>query len=124
MGLAVSDQARIFSFPLSVLSIGSPNYLTELKRIITEKGVDVIVIGYPLRTDGSKSKSCEKVDEFKRELSEHFPGMEIVLWDERFTSKLANDAMAEIGINSRKRRNTVDSVAASIILQNYLESIR
>ncbi|MDD3626496.1 MAG: Holliday junction resolvase RuvX [bacterium] len=124
IGVAVSDPDRVFSFPLIVLENTMPGILNKLEEIIKEKGITDIVIGYPLRTDGTRSKSCEKIDEFNLKLQEKFPDLKIINWDERFTSKIANDAMMATGINSKKRRNTVDAVAASLILQNYLESIQ
>ena len=124
VGLAVSDSSMIFSFPLKVLENKPVKIFKELGEIIKEKEIDLIIIGYPLRTDGERSKTCDKVDDFMNKINEHFPGLKIITWDERFTSKMANDVLVEHSVHWSKRKSVVDAIAASLILQNYLESVK
>lgn len=124
VGLAVSDSARIFSFPLKVLENKPVKTFKELGEVITEKGIDLIIIGYPLRTDGERSKTCDKVDDFINKINEYFPDLKIITWDERFTSKMATDVLVDHSVHWSKRKSVVDAIAASLILQNYLESVK
>ncbi|MEO1256380.1 MAG: Holliday junction resolvase RuvX, partial [Bacteroidota bacterium] len=84
-----------------------------------------IVLGMPKNTDGSDTNATSLVQAFVNRFKKVFPTKELVLHDERFTSKMAMDAMISGGVKKKDRRNkgNVDKVSATIILQSYLESI-
>ena len=82
-------------------------------------GAAAVVVGYPLRLDGSAGIQCEKVDRFIAALQEVVP-VPVIAWDETLSTKEAEGLMREAGVARRKRRGMVDRVAAAVILQDYL----
>ena len=96
----------------------------RLKALVAQEDVRGFVLGMPTRLDGSDTDSTAAVRAFEQRLRKMFPALEVVLWDEQFTSKMAVDAMVRAGFSKKKRRNKalVDQISATIILQEYLES--
>ena len=95
--------------------------MDAIKQVIDEYNVVKIVIGLPRNMNGSIGPQCEKTLQFADTLRDTI-GLEVVLWDERLTTVLAERALLEADLSRKKRRKVIDSVAASIILQSYLES--
>jgi len=120
VGLALSDVGRVFAQPFLTLN-NDENLLEKLQEICVEKGVERIVVGLPVRTDGKIGRLEEIVREFARELEEK-TGLTVILWDERFSSVVASYYTSSLKeIDSRKIK---DKIEASVILQSYLESVR
>jgi len=118
-GLAISDPNRIIASPLDTIASATLENWLELeipKRQITE-----IVLGYPTRLDGSDSHVTQNIRLLKQVLEEKFPLLQINLFDERFSSKMASSAIAQMGHKKKKQdKGLVDQVAAALILQEYL----
>lgn len=93
------------------------NYIS---RYIKEEKVDIIVLGLPKHLSSDMGERAQISLDFKKLLEEK-TGKEVVLWDERFTTKQAIDAMKEAGLSEKKRQEKKDMLAAVIILQNYLD---
>ena len=120
VGLALSDIGKVFAQPFLTLN-NDENLLEKLQKVCVDKGVERIVVGLPVRTDGRIGRSEEIVREFARELEEK-TGLTVILWDERFSSVVASYYTSSLKeIDSRKIK---DKVEASVILQSYLESVR
>ncbi|WP_421763431.1 Holliday junction resolvase RuvX [Ekhidna sp.] len=123
-GLAVTDPMEIIASPLDVI----PSHTLEnfLKDYFKNEEVKRVVIGMPINTDGSATNATPLVQAFINRFKKVFPSMELILHDERYTSKMALDAMITGGMKKKDRRNkgNVDKVSATIILQSYLESIQ
>ena len=120
VGLALSDIGKVFAQPFLTLN-NDENLLEKLQKVCVDKGVERIVIGLPVRTDGKIGRSEELVREFARELEEK-TGLTVILWDERFSSVVASYYTSSLKeIDSRKIK---DRIEASVILQSYLESVR
>jgi putative Holliday junction resolvase len=121
IGLAISDNNWKMSFPLAVLQ--SHGVFRDLFRIIEEREVSVIVVGNPLSLSGyDHGAQNEKVKKFVRKLMQ-IQDLNIVLWDERFSSIAAQRSIEELQITSRgKQKAVIDKVAASFILQGFLDS--
>ncbi len=119
VGLAISDSLGMVATPLTVLERRSA--VDDIVKLVQDRDVGTIVVGLPTGLDGTEGQSARDArslgDELKRQT-----GVEIVFRDERFTSRMAENALLESGMRRRDRRNTVDKVAASIILQDYLDS--
>ena len=103
------------------------NNEVNLKKVLTlceKEKVETIVMGYPLNFDGSKTDSTQGVEAFVKKIQKRLPKMEIILEDERLTSKMAKEAMLAGGLKKMKRRDKslVDKISATLILQSYLES--
>ena len=96
--------------------------LARIEEIIVENEVDKIVLGLPKNMDDSCGERVEKTLEFK-EMLERRTGLEVLLWDERLTTVAADEVMMEAGIRREKRKEYVDAIAASFILQGYLNSL-
>ena len=121
-GLAVTDMLGIIASPLDVVhSHELEDYLT---KYFQKEEVDKVVIGEPKKLDGSDTNATSLVRAFVNRFKKVFPNKELILHDERFTSKMALDAMIQSGSKKKDRREkgNIDKVSATIILQSYLES--
>ena len=123
IGVAVSDFRRQMAAPLTTVSIKTfQERVRTLLRISSERQAVGIVIGLPLRLDGTEGKQCQSVRAFAHNLIS-FSALPIMLWDERLTSFEADARMTKIGLSKRKRQTSIDQIAASIILQEALHAI-
>lgn len=121
-GLAVTDTLRIAANPLETVPTGRLE--TFLREYMAAEKVDAIVVGQPRTMSGADSESMRYIRPAVERLHRLFPGLEIILWDERFTSVLAHRSMLDGGMHRMARRDkaTVDRTAAAIILNDYLQS--
>ncbi len=121
IGLAVSDELGLTAQGLPTLIRKTrKNDLEILRRCILDYSVQKIVIGYPLRINGSEGIQCEKVNRFARWLTETCL-LPVMKWPETLTTKEAEDILRTAGVRWRKRKEKVDQLAACLILQNYLD---
>ncbi len=119
-GLAVTDPLKIIASPLETVPTG--RLLEWLKDYLQKEEVEAIVLGMPVNLDGTDTHTTAPVKKLMQHIKEKFPGIHIVFEDERFTSKMAMDAMISGGMKKkdRRRKGNVDKISASIILQSYL----
>lgn len=122
-GIAVTDESNIIATGLK--TIDSKNLMQELKELIDKFNIGTIVLGEPKRLNAEDTHISENVRQLKIALSKNFPKVSIEMMDERFTSKIAFDAILASGISKKKRQDKglVDEVSATIILQDYLGKI-
>ena len=121
IGLAVSDADRLISSPLTSLAYsGDKPLIRQLLALIAEHNVDTVVIGLPLREDGSEGPGCLRAREFAGRLERR--GVPVVLWDERYSSLRAEELLREGGLNRRRSIHKIDKIAASFILEDYMNS--
>lgn len=127
VGVAVSDPLFLTAQGVEIIRRKSPNKLRQtlarIEELITEYEVDRIVLGYPKNMNNTEGERCEKTQEF-RQMLERRIGLPVILWDERLTTVLADQAMMEGGIRRENRKEYVDKLAAVFILQNYLDASR
>ena len=123
-GLAVTDILRITANPL--LTIETKDLLAWLADYFAKEKVDEVVVGHPTQMDGSDSESMNYIRPFIGNFKKQFPEMPITMYDERFTSVLAHRAMLAGGMKKKDRQDkaVVDKIAACIILEGYLDSLR
>ncbi len=121
IGVAVSDPSGTFATPHDVLRAEGP-WLTELGEIIATFGVDVLLVGMPRRTDGTDGPEAGAMRAKIRKIADRFPALAIVEWDERFTTTIATQALLEGDVSRKGRKSRVDKVAATLLLQSYLDS--
>ncbi|HLI30249.1 MAG TPA: Holliday junction resolvase RuvX [Terriglobia bacterium] len=120
-GLAVSDALGLTAQGLPTLERTNLNRdLSALETLIREYEVQEIILGNPLSKDGSASPMSGRVDEFAQKLGKR-TGRAVKLWDERLTSAEAQRMLHASGIGLSKRQRAVDRVAATLILQSYLD---
>ncbi len=123
VGLAVTDPLKIIATGLT--TIPAHNSLQFVVDYTTENQVDTIVVGLPKNLNNEFSESYKYIKPFFEKLKKLLPNHNIVYYDERFTSTLANRAIIDGGVKKSRRRNDkglVDMVSATIILQSYMES--
>ncbi|MFY9115873.1 MAG: Holliday junction resolvase RuvX [Bacteroidales bacterium] len=122
VGIAVSDPLHLFAIPLQTVTI---NKVTDfLKKYVEEQPVTTFVVGYPKNLNNTPSDNAPRVMAFVTHLNRIFPDIPVVLADERFTSKMAFQAMIDGGMKRKDRQNKshVDKISAVLILQEYLQN--
>lgn len=124
VGVAVSDPLRIIASALE--TVPAAKIIEYIKNYAEKEPVCSFVVGYPMNMDNTPSEAAADVDIFLKQLKKAFPGIPVVLEDERFTSVLAHRAMIDGGMKAKDRRdkNSVDRISAAIILQSYLDRQR
>lgn len=123
-GIAVTDELRISATPLT--TVAASDVIRFVLDYMSANRVDLVVIGKPVTMRGVPSESWLYIEPFSRELRKLLPSsVEIKFYDERFTSAIAHQAMIDGGLRRKARQDkpTVDRMAATIILTDYLQSI-
>ncbi len=124
VGVAISDELLITAQGIEIIRRKEENKLRQtlarIEELIVENGVTEIVLGYPKNMNDTLGERVEKTQEFKEKL-ERRTGLPVTLWDERLTTVAADRAMMEAGIRRENRKDYVDQIAASFILQGYLD---
>jgi putative Holliday junction resolvase len=123
-GLAVTDPMQIIATGLA--TIESKELVPYLKKYFSTEQVELIVIGLPVNWDESDTHGTPLVKEAIKKINKEFPHIPLKTVDERYTSKMAKDAMLVMGMKKKDRqiKGNVDIIAATIILQEYLQSIQ
>ncbi len=119
-GIAVTDPLQIIATGLTTVPTGE--LMAFLKKYCAAEQVELFLVGLPLNLDDSPTHATPAVELFIGALKRVFPAIPVTTFDERFTSKLAKNAMLEMGLKKQQRRNKalVDEIAATIMLQEYL----
>lgn len=120
-GLAWSDPLKMIATGIG--SFDTPILEAKLKELLADQVVELIILGFPTRLDGTDTDSTAAVRTFHTKLNEWFPTIPVKLQDERFTSKQAMQVMIENGVKKKQRsdKNLINEVSAMIILQEYLD---
>lgn len=120
-GLSISDATGLLAGTPSVITEWNRDKLmARLTAYIRDEQIDEIVLGYPKNMDGSAGERAQKCEALAQELRQA-TGLPVTLWDERRTTIAAHAILHETGKKAKKHRQTVDAVAASLILQGYLD---
>jgi len=119
-GIAVTDPMQIIATGLT--TIDSKELIPFLKKYFATEEVELIIIGMPVNWDESDTHATPLVKEAIKKLKKEFPAMPVKEVDERYTSKMAKDAMLQMGLKKKDRRDKklVDEIAATIMLQEYM----
>lgn len=122
-GIAVTDPLQIIATGLT--TIHPKELIPFLKDYFSREQVELILIGWPTNWDDSATHATPLVEKFIKDLQKNFPAIPVKKVDERYTSKMAKDAMLEMGLKKMQRRKKalVDEIAATIMLQEYMRSI-
>jgi putative holliday junction resolvase len=120
-GLAVTDPLKIIATGLQ--TVETSKLLSFLKDYFSKEQVELVIIGMPVNWDDTATHATPLVQKFIKEFQKNFPSIPIKEVDERFTSKLASQAMLQMGMKKKQRQNKamLDEIAATIMLQEYLQ---
>jgi putative holliday junction resolvase len=123
IGLALSDELALLAHPTAtVLNDGSA--VATIRQLVVERKVTGIVVGIPRNMNGTFGPSADKAKKFGEELRKQLPEQGVVFWDERLTTAEAQRVLHGAGKNTKSSRPILDQVAAQILLQSYLDSLR
>lgn len=118
LGVALSDPGKKLAFPLTVIHrMGGEEDIEALKHLVRKHEVDEIVIGLPFSLDGNLGPQARRVMEFVEELTRAL-SLPVILWDERLSTVEASRRLREVGVKDKAAQ---DTLAAVIVLQNYLD---
>ena len=122
-GVAVTDPLKIVAGNLA--TVPTHQLMQYIKEYVSREQVERIVVGHPLQLNGQPSESMKYITPFVQRLTKELPDVPVVMYDERFTSAIAHQAMLDGGMkkSDRQDKNRVDAIAATIILNDYLQSI-
>src|SRR4051812_40994556 len=124
IGLALSDVQRSIASPLETIDRGKfTKDIEKLKKIIASHNVGGLVIGYPINMDGSHGPRTQSTRTFASNLEKHL-ALPMLLWDERMTTMAVERAMLEADLSRQRRAQLVDKLAASYMLQGFLDSVK
>lgn len=119
IGIAVGSFASGIAFPREVL-LNSPSLYDELRRVLDSEGIEQILLGIPIMKDATDSDFVENVRQFEETLKKKFH-LPVIRIDERLTSKIAAQKLRSSGIPAHQQKSISDSVAAQIMLQEFLD---
>ncbi len=117
IGVAIGDEELGIAKPLCVIK-NDKYVLDHIKKLVKEYSIDKIILGNPLKPSGGKSKMSIRVEQFAEDLRREMDGIEVILWDERYTTEEAKSYMR--GLSPRKKKEMRDKLSAYIILRDYL----
>lgn len=119
-GIAVTDELQIIASGLT--TIPSSTVIDFLKDYFSKEIVSKVLIGEPKQMNGQPSESASIINGFAKHFSNHFPDIQVIRVDERFTSKMAFQTMIDSGLkkNQRKNKALIDEISATIMLQDFL----
>jgi putative Holliday junction resolvase len=121
VGLALSDPSHLISQPYKTIAFVSwPGLLAELKIILKEKDVEEVIVGLPIKENGEEGEGCADARYFLSLLAKEH--IQACLWDERYSSRLAENVLRTYGKKIKDNKEKIDQIAASFILEGYLKS--
>lgn len=123
LGVALSDITKTISSPVKIIRFEEGEIdrtILELKKLINEFNVEKIILGFPKNMNNTVGESGERALAFK-ELLEHELNIQVIMQDERLTTVEATNYMLDADMSRKKRKEKIDSLAANIILQTYLD---
>ena len=123
VGVAVSDPFGSFAQALTVLSTKN-DWIDEPKKIMDTYRTTKLLVGLPLRTGGNEGPEALNIREVADTIVGRYPGLEIIFLDERFTTVIAQQSLIEGDVSRKGRNQRLDMVAASLLLQSYLDKGR
>ena len=123
-GIAITDELKITVQGLKTINNNGNDkiLLAELDKILTEYNVETIVVGMPLLLNGDKSKRAEITEKFIHKLKCKFNKIKIISQDERLTTVQAQKTMNDLGIRKEKKKELVDTISATYILESYINN--
>lgn len=121
IGIAATDACGILAHPVESIHLKRTDPMARIAQLIEQKGIRTLVLGLPLRQDGTEGTACTKVRNFAAALRQNFPGMPLNLVDEYLTTATAQQKLHQAGKKAKNFRPIIDQAAAVEILNNWME---
>ena len=121
IGVAVSDPLGMFAQGIAVWKADS-DWLSELEKACEKYDTGCLLLGLPIREDGTIGPSAQHVQEVAAQIQERLPMVTLKFWDERYTTRVATEYLLEANVSRKKRKKSVDKIAAAVILESYMQS--
>ena len=121
IGVAVSDPLGMFAQGIAVWKAES-DWITELGKLFEQYDTSCLLVGLPLLRSGEEGTSARLAREAAAAVVERFPMVTVKMWDERFSTTTATNFLIEGNVSRKKRKQSVDRIAASVILQSYMDA--
>lgn len=121
IGVAVSDPLGIFAQGIAVWNAAGP-WMDELEKTFERYDTGCLLLGLPIREDGTFGPSAQHVREVAAQIQDRFPMVTVKYWDERYSTRVATAYLLEADISRKKRKKSVDKIAAAVILQSYMDA--
>jgi len=120
IGLAATDEFGIGTHPVETIDCRKTEIIPRILEVIAERKVQAVVLGLPLRMDGSEGTSSKKIRKFGKELRTNLGDIPLTLFDERFTTVTASEKLRSAGRKAKQQKDVIDQAAALEILKDYL----
>ena len=120
IGLAATDEFGIGTHPIETIDCRKTEIIPRILEVITERKIQAVVLGLPLRMDGSEGTSSKKVRKFGKELRTNLGDIPLTLFDERFTTVTASEKLRSAGRKAKQQKDVIDQASALEILKDYL----
>ncbi len=120
IGIAATDACGILAHPVESIHLNRTEPLERIARLVEERGIRTLVLGLPLRLDGTEGTACEKVRAFGEKLHARLPELPLVYVDEFLTTSVAQDKLHAAGKKARDFKPIIDQAAAVEILNNWM----
>ncbi len=121
IGIAATDPMGILAHPVESIHLAKTEPLARIAQLAQERGIRTLVLGLPLRLDGSKGSACEKVEAFGAQLAAKIPNIPLIYVDEFLTTTKAQEKLHQAGKKAKNFKPIIDQAAAVEILNNWLE---
>jgi putative Holliday junction resolvase len=121
-GIAITDSDQTMAFPRPALDVDE-SLMGKIAELVEDEAVGLIVVGRPISLSGNETESTEQADELYRAIRERVHHATVIQWDERLTTVEAQRSLSGAGMKEKNQRSHVDSAAAVIMLQHYLDGL-
>ncbi len=121
IGIAATDPMGILAHPVESIHLDKTEPLERIAQLVQERGIRTLVLGLPLRLDGTKGSACEKVEAFGAKLAAKIPQLPLIYVDEFLTTAKAQEKLHQAGKKAKNFKPIIDQAAAVEILNNWLE---
>ena len=121
-GIAITDSDQTMAFPRPALGVDE-SLMGKIAQLVEDESVGLVVVGRPISLSGNETESTEQADELFRAVQDRVHHATVIQWDERLTTVEAQRSLSGAGMNERNQRSHVDSAAAVIMLQHYLDGL-
>ncbi len=121
IGIAATDACGILAHPVESIHRGKVNSLDRIRELVQQKGIRTLVLGLPIRMDGTEGTACAKVRAFGEKLHATLPDLPLVYVDEYLTTTIAQEKLHQAGKKAKNFKPIIDQAAAVEILNNWME---